>query len=71
MNQINPKKLLHSKWTAVKPVNKEKHFMVTDVEYDEEGVVILCCIEAVLSKRSMEINWQDLKQTQHWRQGWK
>lgn len=71
MNQINPKKLLNSKWTAVKPVNKEKHFMITDVEFDEEGVVILCCIEAVLSKRSMEINWQDLKQTQHWCQGWK
>lgn len=71
MNQINPKKLLHSKWTAVAPVNKEKHFMVTDVEFDEEGAVTLCCIEAVLSKRSMEINWQDLKQTEQWRQGWK
>ncbi len=22
MHQINPKKLLHSKWTAVSPVNK-------------------------------------------------
>ncbi|NLZ79547.1 MAG: TIGR02450 family Trp-rich protein, partial [Gammaproteobacteria bacterium] len=29
MHRINPKKLLHSKWTAVSPVNKEKHFMVT------------------------------------------
>jgi tryptophan-rich hypothetical protein len=27
--QINPAKLLLSKWTAVKPVNKEKHFLVT------------------------------------------
>jgi hypothetical protein len=27
MNNINPKKLLNSKWTAVTPVNKEKHFM--------------------------------------------
>lgn len=34
MHQINPKKLLHSKWTAVKPENKEKHFMVTEMEFD-------------------------------------
>ena len=25
MNRINPAKLLHSKWTAVEPKNKEKH----------------------------------------------
>ncbi len=28
MNKINPQKLLNSKWTAVKPVKKEKHFLV-------------------------------------------
>ncbi|WP_198927950.1 TIGR02450 family Trp-rich protein, partial [Vibrio crassostreae] len=39
MNRINPKKLLRSKWTAVSPVKKEKHFMVTEVEF-EEGEVI-------------------------------
>jgi len=31
MNRINPKKLQHSKWTAVQPRNKEKHFLVTAV----------------------------------------
>ena len=35
MNKINPKKLLNSKWTAVKPTNKEKHFLVTEIEFDE------------------------------------
>ena len=30
MNPLNPKKLLNSKWTAVKPRNKEKHFLVTE-----------------------------------------
>jgi hypothetical protein len=28
MRKLNPRKLLLSKWTAVKPVNKEKHFLV-------------------------------------------
>lgn len=71
MNPISPKKLLHSKWTAVQPVNKEKHFMVTEVEFDEEGVVVECVIEAVMSKRSESIDWTVLKNTDNWRQGWK
>ena len=71
MNPISPKKLLHSKWTAVQPVNKEKHFMVTEVEFDEEGAVVDCVIEAVMSKRTESIDWTVLKNTDNWRQGWK
>jgi len=71
MNRINPKKLLNSKWTAVVPVNKEKHFIISDMEFDEEGLVVSCSIEAVMSRRSSLINWQDLKDTDHWLQGWK
>ncbi|MDY0205691.1 MAG: TIGR02450 family Trp-rich protein [Pseudomonas sp.] len=70
MHQINPKKLLHSKWTAVRPVNKEKHFLVTELKLDEEGNVIHCLLEAVISNREEAIDWQDLKNTEHWRQGW-
>ena len=28
---LNPRKLLDSKWTAVNPRNKEKHFLVTGI----------------------------------------
>jgi len=70
VHQINPKKLLHSKWTAVRPVNKEKHFLVTELKFDEEGNVIHCLLEAVISNREEAIDWQDLKNTEHWRQGW-
>ena len=55
----------------MRPVNKEKHFMVTEVEFDEEGVLIHCLLEAVLTHREAAIDWQDLKNTAHWRQGWK
>ena len=55
MNIINPKKLLNSKWTAVTPTNKEKHFIISDIEFDEEGIVIACSIEAVMSKRAIPI----------------
>jgi len=71
MNQINPAKLRNSKWTAVTPVNREKHFLVTEVEYDEEGVVLACTLEAVLSKNEYPIDWKDLKDADKWRYGWK
>jgi tryptophan-rich hypothetical protein len=71
MNQINPKKLLNSKWTAVTPTKKEKHFLVSEVEFDEEDLVASCCIEAVLSKRSIAINWHDLQDDNNWLHGWK
>jgi tryptophan-rich hypothetical protein len=70
MNNIAPKKLLNSKWTAVKPINKEKHFIITRVRYDETGAVSQCEIEAVLSRRQLSINWRDLKDTNSWQMGW-
>ena len=71
MNTINPNKLLNSKWTAVNPKNREKHFIVTEVEFDEEGAVIVCSIETVISKRSMPIQWQTLEDVSVWLHGWK
>ena len=71
MNKINPKKLLNSKWTAVKPSNKEKHFIVSEIEFDEDDMVLSCSIEALMSKRVIAINWHDLKDQSHWLHGWK
>ncbi len=71
MNQINPRKLLMSKWTAVKPVNKEKHFLVTELEFDEDGNVVHCLLEAVISKRAEPIDWRALKNSEQWLQGWR
>jgi tryptophan-rich hypothetical protein len=71
MNNINPRKLLNSKWTAVNPHRKEKHFVVTVVKFDEEGLVIDCKIEAVMTKKLYPIQWRDLMDEQNWQQGWK
>jgi tryptophan-rich hypothetical protein len=49
MNKINPKALINSKWTKVDITNKEKHFIITKVEFDEEQKVIACVIEAVIT----------------------
>ena len=71
VNKINPKKLLNSKWTAVNPVKKEKHFLVSELEFDDDGEVIHCLIEAVISNRSEHIDWKVLKDSERWLHGWK
>lgn len=70
MNTVNPKKLLNSKWTAVSPQNKEKHFIVTEVEFDELQNLCHCMIEAVMSKRSFTLQWRELRDTKRWLCGW-
>lgn len=70
MNRINPKKLLHSKWTAVTPTQKEKHFIVTELEF-EEDICVRCILEPVMTKRAKEIDWTVLKDSAIWLPGWK
>ncbi|MCE0555370.1 MULTISPECIES: TIGR02450 family Trp-rich protein [Motilimonas] len=70
MNQVLAKKLLHSKWTKVTPENKEKHFAITEVAYDEDGKVIHCVTQAVYSANEYPINWRELKDSSIWRVGW-
>ena len=71
MNLFSPKKLLNSKWTKVKPLNNERHFIVTVIKFDENGEVIECIIEAVISKKSKYIDWIEFKNDKIWIQGWK
>ena len=72
MNSLNPKKLLLTKWTAVKPVAKQKHFLVSRVIEPDlpSDPVVLVEIEAVFSKAVREIAWRDLQNDRVWRQGW-
>ncbi|HCC80941.1 MAG TPA: TIGR02450 family Trp-rich protein [Methylophaga sp.] len=71
MNRINPAKLHHSKWTAVNPIKREKHFLVSDIEFDEDGSVTSCKLEAIISKQLYSIDWTELKNQEKWIQGWK
>jgi tryptophan-rich hypothetical protein len=72
MNPLNPKKLLLSKWTAVTPVAKQKHFLVTRViEPPIPDDPIECVeIESVFSKATQIIAWRELQNDSVWRQGW-
>jgi tryptophan-rich hypothetical protein len=72
MNPLNPKKLLLSKWTAVTPLAKQKHFLVSRVIQPElpTDPVELVEIESVFSKATQIIAWRDLQNDTVWRQGW-
>ena len=63
MNQINPRKLLLSKWTAAHPQNREKHFLVTELIRDEDGTVLEVELQAVLTKRVERFDWMRYKTT--------
>lgn len=71
-NPLSPKKLLHTKWTAVEPRRREKHFMVTQVvEPEAPGAPVeFVELEAVHSKRVQRLPWRELTDASRWRQGW-
>jgi tryptophan-rich hypothetical protein len=71
MNRINPAKLLLSKWTAARPRNKEKHFLVTELFRDEDGAVLEIELQAVMTLRAERLAWQTLQNAEAWQIGWK
>jgi tryptophan-rich hypothetical protein len=72
MNPLNPKKLLLTKWTAVKPIAKQKHFLVSRVIEPDlpTNPIVSVEIEAVFSKATQVIAWRELQDDSVWRQGW-
>lgn len=72
MNLLQPNKLLLSKWTAAKPMSKEKHFLVSKVVAPvlEGEKVEWIDLEAVHSKATRRIDWRELRDETQWRRGW-
>ena len=70
--QLNPKKLLLSKWTAVQVVEKQKHFLVSQLiqPTDSSMPITEVEIEAVYSGHKHIIGWRDLQDLSLWKQGW-
>ena len=63
MNPLNPKKILLTKWTSVKPVAKQKHFLVSRVIHPEQPTnpIESVEIEAIFSKATQVIAWRELQ----------
>jgi tryptophan-rich hypothetical protein len=73
LNPLSPKKLLLSKWTAVHPTHKEKHFLVSKVILPElpDAPIDFVELEAVINGKTRQIAWRDLSNSEVWLQGWK
>jgi tryptophan-rich hypothetical protein len=72
MNSLQPNKLLLSKWTAVTPVAKEKHFLVSKVVQPAfpGGKIELVELEAVHSNAIRRMDWRELQDDTKWLRGW-
>jgi len=70
-NPVNHKSLLHSKWTKITVLNKEKHFIVSELEFNEDKKIIHCVIQAVINQAEYDINWRSLKDGNQWLIGWR
>ena len=72
MSPLSPNKLLLTQWTEVKPVAKQKHFLVSRVIQPElaSDPVVSVEIEAVFSKAVQMIAWRELQDDEVWREGW-
>ena len=72
MIPLHPKKLLLTKWTAVKPLAKNKHFLVSKVILPEppDAKIEWIEVEAVFSKKVTRIQWRELQDETRWRRGW-
>ncbi len=58
-----------SKWSAVQPRNREKHFVVTRViRSDPEAPRVE--LQAVLTKRRIEVPLERLLDPKGWKRGW-
>jgi tryptophan-rich hypothetical protein len=70
--RLNPSKLLLSKWTAVAPRNKEKHFLVRKLIAPEvpDAKVEVVELEAVRTGRSFILPWMELNDASQWLRGW-
>ena len=71
--RLQPAKLLHSKWTAAAPVDKEKHFIVIALQLPEapDTAIDTITMQAVLTGRSFTLRWRELTDTTKWLQGWR
>jgi tryptophan-rich hypothetical protein len=73
LRRLTPRKLLQSKWTAVVPQGRQKHFVVVRlIERDSPTLPLEHVeIEAVHSKRRRIIEWRELRDPARWHQGWR
>lgn len=71
MPPLSRNKLVGSKWTAVTPQDREKHFLVLRwVEPEDDAPPEEVEMEAVLTQRRFTLPWRELRDASRWKPGW-
>ena len=71
-NPVQRRKIVGSKWTATRPRNRERHFMVLDWVRDEDGLPTEEIeLEAVVTHRVRTLHWRALESRDDWHMGWR
>ena len=69
---LSNKKLLLTKWTAVMPQHREKHFLVSRIHDPKDHAIPpgFVELEAVFTQRRFNIAIDDLLNSANWQIGW-
>ncbi len=71
-NPVQRGKIVGSKWTARRPRNREKHFMVLGwVLDDNDQPTEEVELEAILTGNVRKSHWRDFESVEEWRIGWR
>ena len=72
-SRLDSRKLLQSKWTAVAPVDRELHFVLTRIvpARARSGAVRHVELRAVLTGRTRIVERDELTDSDRWQPGWR
>ncbi len=68
--QSKQQNLIGSKWTAVSPYNKEKHFELIGVKKADADCSTTHALRSVMSGITYHVSPLELQDTKKWRRGW-
>ncbi len=68
--QGKQQKLIGSKWTAVSPHNKEKHFELIGARKADADRLTTHTLRSVMSGITYHVTPLELQDTKKWRRGW-
>jgi tryptophan-rich hypothetical protein len=66
----SPKNMVGSKWTALRPVNKEKHFVVSGQHKSSDETDSEFQIRSILTERIQAVKLSVLQDVTIWKRGW-
>ncbi|MCY1043412.1 TIGR02450 family Trp-rich protein [Corallococcus sp. bb12-1] len=69
--RLQRERLVGSKWTAVQPLEREKHFVVLRWVGEGGERPQELELEALLTRRVHRVPWRALADREHWVSGWR